>query len=279
MGIRYRHTTTTVLAMGALLALGACGSGSDSGGATASGGVQLVNSGTLTVCTHFSYKPFEFKDASGKPVGFDIDLTDLAAKKLGVTTTYVDIEFAQITSGAVFAAKKCDLAMGAITINDKRKQAVSFSDNYFSASQALLTKKASGINDLPDMKGKKLGVQTDTTGQAYAEKNKDANGFEVIVFDDLPTELTGLQSGRVDAAVNDNGPLLDFSKSNPDFTVVKEFNTGEQYGFVGQKNNANATKLMGVFNDALSAAIKDGTYAKIYKTWFGAEPTVLPSAS
>lgn len=279
MGIRYRHTTTTVLAMGALLALGACGSGSGSGGATASGGVQLVNSGTLTVCTHFSYKPFEFKDASGKPVGFDIDLTDLAAKKLGVTTTYVDIEFAQITSGAVFAAKKCDLAMGAITINDKRKQAVSFSDNYFSASQALLTKKASGINDLPDMKGKKLGVQTDTTGQAYAEKNKDANGFEVIVFDDLPTELTGLQSGRVDAAVNDNGPLLDFSKSNPDFTVVKEFNTGEQYGFVGQKNNANATKLMGVFNDALSAAIKDGTYAKIYKTWFGAEPTVLPSAS
>lgn len=279
MGIRYRHTTTTVLAMGALLALGACGSGSDSGGATTSGGVQLVNSGTLTVCTHFSYKPFEFKDESGKPVGFDIGLTDLAAKKLGVTTTYVDIEFAQITSGAVFAAKKCDLAMGAITINDKRKQAVSFSDNYFSASQALLTKKASGINDLPNMKGKKLGVQTDTTGQAYAEKNKGANGFEVIVFDDLPTELAGLQSGRVDAAVNDNGPLLDFAKSNPDFTVVKEFNTGEQYGFVGQKNNANATKLMGVFNDALSAAIKDGTYAKIYKTWFGAEPTVLPSGS
>jgi polar amino acid transport system substrate-binding protein len=279
MSIRYRHTTKTVLAMGALLALGACGSGSGSGGATASGGVQLVNSGTLTVCTHFSYKPFEFKDASGKPVGFDIGLTDLAAKKLGVTTTYVDIEFAQITSGAVFAAKKCDLAMGAITINDKRKQAVSFSDNYFSASQALLTKKASGINDLPDMKGKKLGVQTDTTGQAYAAKNKDANGFQVIVFDDLPTELTGLQSGRVDAVVNDNGPLLDFAKSNPDFTVVKEFNTGEQYGFVGQKNNANATKVMGVFNDALSAAIKDGTYAKIYKTWFGAEPTVLPSAS
>jgi polar amino acid transport system substrate-binding protein len=279
MGIRYRHTTTTVLAMAALLALGACSSGSDSGGATAAGGVQLVKSGTLTVCTHFSYKPFEFKDPSGKPVGFDIGLTDLAAKKLGVTTTYVDIEFAQITSGAVFAAKKCDLAMGAITINDKRKQAVSFSDNYFSASQALLTKKASGIKDLPDMKDKKLGVQTDTTGQAYAEKNKGANGFQVIVFDDLPTELTGLQSGRVDAVVNDNGPLLDFAKSNPDFTVVKEFNTGEQYGFVGQKNNANATKLMGVFNDALSASIKDGTYAKIYKTWFGAEPTVLPNAS
>lgn len=282
MGIRHRQTSTTVLVVGALVALGGCGSGSDSGGAgaTASGGVQLVNSGTLTVCTHFSYKPFEFKDDSGKPVGFDIDLADLTAKKLGVTTTtYVDIEFAQITSGAVFAAKKCDLAMGAITINDKRKEAVSFSDNYFSATQALLTKKASGINDLPDMKGKKLGVQTDTTGQAFAEENLDANGYQIIVFDDLPTELTGLQSGRVDAAVNDNGPLLDFAKSNPDFAVVKEFNTDEQYGFVGQKDNANATKLMGVFNDALSAAIKDGTYAKIYKTWFGAEPAVLPSAS
>lgn len=260
------------------MALVACGSGSDSG-ATTESGVPVVEQGALTVCTHLSYKPFEFKDDSGKIVGFDVDLADLTAKKLGVTTKIVDIDFASMTSGAVFAAKKCDLGMGAITINDKRKQTVNFSDNYFSATQALLTKKSSGINDLSGLKGKKLGVQTDTTGQAYAEENKGANGYQVIVFDDLPTELTGVQSGRVDAIVNDNGPLLDFVKTNPDFTVAKEFDTGEQYGFIGQKDNPDAAKVMTAFNEELAKAIKDGTYAKIYKTWFGSEPAVLPKVS
>ncbi|WP_374969587.1 transporter substrate-binding domain-containing protein [Terrabacter sp. BE26] len=232
------------------------------------------------MCTHLSYKPFEFKDSSGNVVGFDMDLAQAAAKQLGQPkVTIVDIDFASQTSGAVFAAKKCDMAMGAITINDKRKQSVAFSSPYFSATQALLVKKSAGITDLSGLKGKKLGVQTDTTGQAYAEKNKDANGYETVVFDDLPTEIAGVQSGRVDGAINDNGPLLDFTKSNPDFTVAKEFDTGEQYGFLFQKDDANAAKIKEAFNAALKKSVQDGSYKDSYKKWFGSEPTVMPSLS
>lgn len=265
----------------ASLALAACGSSSDKGTASApSGGPQLVSANTLTVCTHLSYKPFEFKDDSGNVVGFDMDLANATAKQLGVSgVTIVDIEFAQITSGAVFAAKKCDIAMGAITITDKRKQTVNFSQPYFSATQALLTKKSSGVTDLASLKGKKLGAQTDTTGQIYAEKNKDANGYDIVIFDDLPTQLAGVQSGRVDAVINDNGPLLDFAKDNTDFSVVKEFDTGEQYGFVGQKDDANAAKIMDAFNAALKKSIGDGSYKESYKKWFGSEPAVMPSVS
>ncbi|GAB2775551.1 ABC transporter substrate-binding protein [Terrabacter koreensis] len=263
------------------LALAACGSSSDSGGSSGSnpsGGPQLVSSDALTVCTHLSYKPFEFKDASGNVVGFDMDLAQAAAKQLGQSkVTIVDIDFASQTSGAVFAAKKCDMAMGAVTINDKRKQSVAFSTPYFSATQALLAKKSAGITDLSSLKGKKLGVQTDTTGQAYGDKNKDANGYETVVFDDLPTEIAGVQSGRVDAAINDNGPLLDFAKSNPDFAVVKEFDTGEQYGFLFQKDNPNAAKIKDAFNAALKKSIEDGSYKASYKKWFGSEPAVIPT--
>jgi polar amino acid transport system substrate-binding protein len=262
------------------LALAACGSNSSgsSGGGNPSGGPQLVSSEALTVCTHLSYKPFEFKDSSGNVVGFDMDLAQAAAKQLGQSkVTIVDIDFASQTSGAVFAAKKCDMAMGAVTINDKRKQSVAFSAPYFSATQALLVKKSAGITDLSSLKGKKLGVQTDTTGQAYAEKNKDANGYETVVFDDLPTEIAGVQSGRVDAAINDNGPLLDFTKTNPDFSVVKEFDTGEQYGFLFQKDDANAAKIKDAFNAALKKSIEDGSYKDSYKKWFGSDPAVMPS--
>ena len=264
------------------LALAACGSNSsgNAGGSNPSGGPQLVSSEALTVCTHLSYKPFEFKDSSGNVIGFDMDLAQAAAKQLGQSkVTIVDIDFASQTSGAVFAAKKCDMAMGAVTINDKRKQSVAFSTPYFSATQALLVKKSANITDLSSLKGKKLGVQTDTTGQAYAEKNKDANGYETVVFDDLPTEIAGVQSGRVDGAINDNAPLLDFTKTNPDFAVVKEFDTGEQYGFLFQKDDANAAKIKDAFNAALKKSIQDGSYKDSYKKWFGSEPTVMPSAS
>jgi polar amino acid transport system substrate-binding protein len=265
----------------ASLALAACGSSSDKGASSApSGGPELVAANTLTVCTHLSYKPFEFKDSSGNVIGFDMDLAQATAKQLGLPkVTIVDIDFASQTSGAVFAAKKCDMAMGAVTINDKRKKAVDFSTPYFSATQALMTKKSSGITDLASLKGKKIGVQTDTTGQEYAEKNKAANGYETVVFDDLPTQITGVQSGRVDAIINDNGPLLDFAKENPDFAVVKEFDTGEQYGFLFQKDNANAAKIKDAFNAALKKSIEDGSYKESYKKWFGSEPAVMPSVS
>jgi polar amino acid transport system substrate-binding protein len=218
------------------------------------------------------YKPFEFKDSSNKVVGFDVDLMDLVAKKLGVTLEIFDVDFASQTSGAVFAARKCDAAMGAVTITDKRKEAVAFSDPYFKATQALLVKKDSGINDLSQLRGKKLGVQTDTTGQIYAEDNKAANGYEIVVFDDGPTTLTGVLSGRVAASINDNGTVYDFAKDNPTTTVSKEFNTGEQYGFMVQKDNANAAALLAVINDVLKTSKTDGSYDTIYKKWFGVQP-------
>lgn len=252
------------------LAAGACASNSASA-PTAANGVQLVQPDKLTVCTHLSYKPFEFKDGSGKIVGFDVDLMDMVAKKLEVTTEIVDIDFASMQSGAVFAARKCDIAAGAVTITDARKEAVQFSDPYFSATQALIAKKGSGITDLASLKGKRLGVQTNTTGQDYAKKNAGA-GYDMVVFDDMATTLNGTLSGRVDASINDNSVIYGFVAENPAVEVVREFDTGEQYGFLVQKDNANATKLNETVNEVLKAAKSDGTYNASYKKWFGKEP-------
>jgi polar amino acid transport system substrate-binding protein len=269
-----RIRRASALAAAALMsttALAACGSGNgDSPAATNSSGVTTITQGKLKACTHLSYKPFEFKDGS-KVVGFDVDLMDLVAKKLGLEQEVVDIEFATITSGAAFAAKKCDAGFGATTINDKRKKAVLFSDPYFDSTAALIAKKDSGITDLASLKGKKLGVQTDTTGQEFGEKEKAANGFTPVVFDDLPTQLAAVLSGRVDAAINDNGPLLDYVKDNPTTAVVKEFDTGEQYGLMFKLNDANGTKLAELTNEVLKTAHSDGTYNAIYKKWFGVD--------
>lgn len=263
----------TVAAAASALALTACAAGGSPVAPAASNaaGVDLVNAGKLTVCTHLSFKPFQFKDASNKVVGFDVDMMDLVAKKLGVTQELVDIDFASMTSGAVFAAKKCDAAAGAVTITDARKQSILFSDPYFKATQALLVKKDSGIKDLADLRGKKVGVQTDTTGQKYAEAQKAANGYITVVYDDSPSQLNAGLAGNVEAVINDNAVVFDFAKANTAMTVVNEFDTKEQYGFLVKKDDPNATKLAGVINGVLQAATADGTYNTIYKKWFGVD--------
>jgi len=266
-----RASALAAAAFVSTLALAACGSGDgDTPAATNSSGVTTISDGKLTACTHLSYKPFEFKEGA-EVVGFDVDLGDLVAKKLGLEQEIVDIEFATITSGAAFTAKKCDMGYGATTINDERKKAILFSDPYFDSTAALITKKGSGVTDLASLKGKKIGVQTDTTGQEFAEKEQGANGYEPVVFEDLPTQLAAVLSGRVDAAINDNGPLFDYVKDNPTTEVVTEFDTGEQYGLMFKKDDPNGTKLGDLANEVLKAAVADGTYNTIYKKWFGVD--------
>ncbi len=243
-------------------------SASASAGTSSAAGPALVTAGKLTVCTHLAYKPFQFKDDSGKIVGFDVDLMDVVAKSLGATKEIVDIDFAQITSGAVFAAKKCDTGAATITITEERSASAPFSDPYFSATQALLVKSDSGIKDLVDLKGKVLAVQTDTTGQVYAEEHKAEFGYTVKVYDDMPTGANAVLAGNADANINDNGVVYDFAKDNPTTTVVKEFATGEKYGFNVSKDNA---ALLTAMNAALKAAKADGTYNTIYKKWFGVD--------
>ncbi|WP_344830352.1 transporter substrate-binding domain-containing protein [Nonomuraea dietziae] len=220
------------------------------------------------------YEPFQFKDASGKVVGFDVDIVDLAAKKLGVTQDIVDIDFAVIKSGAAMAAKKCDLAAAGMTITDERKQNIDFSVPYFDATQALLAKKGTGAKSLEDVKAKglKLGAQASTTGLDYVKKK----GFDPTEYADSPKELLALQSGQADVIVQDLPVVLTWLKK-PEiaakFELLTSLDTGEQYG-IGLKKNADPV-LLKTINDAITQAKADGTYDQIFMKWFGKKPGEL----
>lgn len=272
---RSRKPISRLVGLMAIAALAAAGCGGDSGtGGTGTTGtttgkpaVQLVKQGKLTNCTGLPYEPFEFEQG-GKVVGFDVDLVDLVAKELSVTQEVVDTPFDGIQSGADLNSGKCDLAAAGMTITDTRKQNFDFSDPYFDATQALVVKKGSGINDLAALKGKKLAVQNGTTGQEYAQKN--APDVELVVFEDLGLLLTAVETGQVQAGMNDNGVLYDWVKKKTDFEVSKEFNTGEKYGIGVRKGN---DALLKTINDVFAKAKSGGDYDRIYEKWFGKKPT------
>ncbi|GII65748.1 basic amino acid ABC transporter substrate-binding protein [Sphaerisporangium krabiense] len=278
---RHRFATIGAVAVGAACLLSACGGGSGSdtsastGGSSATaqaGGIKLIKPGKLTTCTNLPYEPFQFKQGADV-VGFDVDIVNLAAKKLGVKQDIVDIDFAVIKSGAALNAGKCDVAAAGMTITDERKKNMLFSEPYFDATQALLAKKGTGVKSLDDVKAKglKLGAQASTTGLDYVK----GKGFNPTEYADSPKELLGLQSGQADVIVQDLPVVLTWLKK-PEiadkFELVASLDTGEQYG-VGMKLGNDA--LAKVINEEIAKAKSDGTYEQIYVKWFGKKPGEL----
>lgn len=240
-------------------------------GKSADGSVALVEPGKLTTCTHLPYEPFQFPGDGGRIIGFDVDLVDLVAEDLGVEQKIVDAPFEEgIQSGESLNMGDCDIAAAAMTITESRKQNLDFSDPYFDADQALLVARGSGIARMDQLRGKNLGVQVGTTGQTYADENQQAGGYEVTVFDDVALLQSAVQTGQVDAAINDNGVVRNFAKNNPDTQVTDDIDTGEQYGLGIRKGSDDMRERV---NRVLREAHESGEYDRIYAKWFGEPPS------
>jgi polar amino acid transport system substrate-binding protein len=248
----------------AAVVLGAAGCAKDDTTTTTESGAELISEGTLTICTHLPYEPFEFTDG-GEVVGFDPDVLKIAADAEGWDTEVVDISWETIVSGEALNTGECDVATGAMTINDEREAVMDFSDPYFEATQALLTKTGSGISSLEDLAGKTVAVQDGTTGADYVRENAPKD-TEIISFEDATLMQQAVKTGKADAGVNDNGLLNYFVSQNPDVEVTYEFKTNESYGFSVKKDSND--DLLKVINDAIAS----DKYDQVYEEWFGTAP-------
>jgi polar amino acid transport system substrate-binding protein len=258
-----RRLLLTAAAAG-LLALGGCAdSGTSAPAATAQGGVPLVADGTLTLCTNPPYEPFEFTGDGGEVEGLDIDIVNEVAEDLGVDLSVVISPFEGIQSGQDLDTNKCDVVASAITITDERAAKIDFSEPYFDADQGLLVPQGSPLSDVDSLDGATIGVQQATTGETWATDN----GLDVVQFEDLGLQVSALETGQVDAVVNDVAVLGPFVKQG--YEVAANFSTGEQYGLGVRKGN---TALLDAVNATLDRIHQDGTYDDLYTQWIGVAP-------
>lgn len=249
------------LALGAVL-LSACSSTS-SPAASASGDVSLVKSGKLTVCSNPPFEPFEFTDAGGAVVGLDMDVTGEVAKDLGVDLNVVVSPFESIQSGVALNTNTCDIVASGLTITPERQAKIDFSEPYFNADQGLLVPAGSPLKTAADLKDKKVAVQQATTGETWAKDN----GLQAVAFEDLGLQVKALETGQVDAVVNDVATLGAFVKKG--YVVSANFSTGEKYGLGVKKGNA---ALLAAINKTLDRIHTDGTYDAIYTARVGTAP-------
>ena len=224
----------------------------------------------LKVGANIGNVPWEFQDAKGTPVGFEIDLVNEMGKRLGMTVAIVNIPFTGLF-GAVQSGQ-IDAAVSSITITKKRLENVGFAQPYYDSDQSLTVKTASGLKSVKDLAGKTVGVDTSSTGDIYATQHQSELKIATIQrYEGLNPAMLDLAAGRIDGYISDIPALQYYVKDKPVYAVVERIPTGEQYSIMFAKNAPLADKVDAVITDLK----KEGFVAGLHEKWFGAkaEPT------
>ena len=228
--------------------------------------LRTTAGGKLTVCTDIPYAPFEFEE-NGKVVGIDAEIMRAIGGRLGLTVEFRDTDFEAIFTS--LTAGNCDVIASSVSITDERKKSFEFSEGYYDIVQSLLVRKADEgkYKDLPDLRGRTVGVQSGTTGADYAKAQAGANGYTVKEFTAADELFTALKANQVDGVLQDLPVNAYNAKTAGDTVVVKKFEAQkEQYGIVIPKGRDDLKKAI---DDALKRIRQDDTYNTILRNYLG----------
>ena len=212
-----------------------------------------------------AYPPFNSKDASGQVVGFDKDIGDALCAKMKVECEVVTSDWDGIIPSLL--AKKYDFIVSSLSITDERKQAVDFTDRYYSNKlQFIAPKKVDFKTDKDYLKGKTIGTQRATLSGTWLEDTY-GNDITLKLYDTQENAYLDLTSGRVDALLADKYVNYDWlrSEAGKDYEFKGEpVLESDEIGIAVRKGDPLKAKL----NAALKEIIADGTYKKINDKYF-----------
>lgn len=224
----------------------------------------------LRIGTEGAYPPFNFYDSDNNLIGFDIDIANALCAEMNAECTFV----AQDWDGIIPAlrANKFDAIIASMSITPERDEVVDFSDKYYNTPPAIAVPKDSAIAEAtPEaLEGSTLGAQSSTTHANYAEKF--FGGSELRRYGTPEEYKLDLQSGRIDAAIDDvvvlsdwiNSPAGDCCKILGTLTLDPVIN-GMGAGVAIREGE---TELRDKFNAAIDAIRANGTYDEIQKKYF-----------
>jgi ABC-type amino acid transport substrate-binding protein len=290
------RTLRLIVPLLATLALigGACASNNNSnppaagGGSTQSSGgppsFTTLKKGVLTVGSCLDFPGFEVVK-NGKETGFDVELTDAIAKKLGLRVQWVKANFNTIFTAV--AGHQFDMVAAAVTATGKtgaeRAQTVDFSNYYYDSLQSLTvnpTKTPSITNTDQLGSGDVVGAQKGTTGEVWAQDNLAPKGVQIKSYTTSPDSFRDLEGGATQGVINDYQPsLATVATQFPDLKVVQTIDTNEKYALAFAKDTPD---LVNAVNWGLKQVIADGEYEQIFRKYFpGSQipPEFTPSGS
>ena len=269
MNLSRRDFVKTAAVFGGLALTGCGGSKGGSDAPAPAADFALVKEGTLIVASDLDFEPLGFLK-NGKPAGFDVDLSNEIAKRLGLTCEYLPPQDFDSIIPMIKQGGKADIGNSA---TDDRRKEIDFTDPYLDSGLAIAVKKTLGIvgteetivNELnaPDMV---IAVRQGTTGEAWVREHIPNATVEAV--EAVTDCMAGVSSGAYQAFCADLPVVAgQCASAFTDCTVCLEIPTGEQYGIVVSKDNPGLTAAI---NTVLENMKADGTIDSIKSTWLSA---------
>lgn len=219
-----------------------------------------------------NFPPMGFRDESGKLVGFDIELAQEAAKRMGVQVEFKPIDWD--SKEAALKSKKVDMLWNGLTITEERKQKIAYSKPYMHNEQILIVRKDSPIQSKEDLAGKLLGTQDGSSSVDALDKNADFKKSlkDVKMYGDFVAALMDLEVGRIDGVLIDSVVgRYNLEKKGDKFRILEGSMGDEEFG-VGMRQEDKA--LCDKLNEVLKEMSADGTMSKLSDKWFQKDITI-----
>lgn len=236
--------------------------------ATMEGGIG-VSAATYTVASDTTWPPFEWSDAEGNLLGFDIDMmrciASLQGYEIEIQSYDWDIIFEDVGIGRV------DIGASGATITDERELVVDFSSPYWTSDQAVLILANSGLNIVTALSGGyTVGAQVGTTGAGFIQDLIDA-GVDVVLqeYTLYPLSVIDLINGNIDAVIQDEPASAASAAAEAKLTVTGVVKTNENFGFFVAEGDPNG--LLPLLNDGVAQLKSMGVYDNLVLAYMGTD--------
>ncbi|MBP0726907.1 amino acid ABC transporter substrate-binding protein [Bacillus sp. RG28] len=223
----------------------------------------VKKSGELKIGTEGTYAPFTFHDKNGNLTGFDIDLSNEVAKRLGVKPKYFETQWDSMFAG--LNSSRFDMIANEVGIKPDRQKEYLFSEPYSSSSAALVVPSSNNkIKSFNDIKGLKSAQSLTSNYTGIAKQY----GAQIVGIEGFSQAIQLIESNRADVTINDKLAVQNYLTETGDKKVkiaALEKDTSSS-GFMFRKTDDSLVKAV---NKALDDMKKDGTYNRIVEKWFG----------
>jgi len=221
------------------------------------------------IASDSSFAPFVFQNSSNQYTGIDMDLIKAIAKDQGfeieITNPGFDAAINAVQSG------QADGMIAGMSVTDARKETFDFSDSYYTANTILGVKESSTISSYEDLNGKTVGVKNGTASQTFLTENQSKYGYKIKTFADGSSMYDSLNTGAVDAVMDDE-PVLKYSISQGQKlkTPIEGTPIGETAFAVKKGSNP---ELIEMFNNGLANLKASGEFQKILDKYLATDST------
>ena len=253
------------LALCLVLALSLTACGEKKAGDTGDLLSQIKEKGEIVVAMEGTWAPWTYHDEQDNLVGYDVEVAQRIAEKLGVKATFVEGEWDGLLAG--LDAGRYDIMVNGVDITPERAEKYDFSTPYAFNRTAVITKADDdSINTLEDLKGKKTA---NTISRTYAEL-AEQYGATVTGVDDLNQTFELLLSGRIDATLNAEMTFYDYTKEHPDANVKIAVLTDDANRIAIPMRKGDETAALRTAIDAAIDELRaDGTLKALSEKYFG----------